>query len=422
MSDPAECVIRNAVLPSGRVADLVLGGGRLLHIGAGVRADETIDASGLICVPGAVDMHTHLRGGPQRAKEDWKSGTMSALFGGVTVVVDQPNTVPPLVDPAAFAARVAEARENALCAFGVNGGVVAGADLPALWRAGALAFGEIFAGPSSYGAAVPLPVLAESFTAIQGLGALATIHAEDPLPGAPEDLRDHDRLRPAATEAAAVQDVCTITPPGLSIHFCHMSTAAAVDAACGSVEVTPHHLFLSLEGFEADDTHARMNPPLRSEIERKGLWSRWERIDAVASDHAPHTAAEKAVTFADAPSGVPGVETMVPLLMAAVLGKRISLSSLIQKTALNPARILGIIPAGFTPGERADFAFYPRRTERIEPDHLHTKCEWTPFEGMEASFPQYVVMEGRCTVRNGDLLPTRGRWIPGGGYIGTADR
>lgn len=419
MTGEETVVLKGVTLPGGRVADLTLGDGRVVHVGAAGRADEVIDASGLLCIPAAVDMHTHLRGGAaQGAKEDWASGTASALSGGVTVVVDQPNTVPPLTTHETFLARVREARDHALCRFAVNAGVVPGADLRGLWQDGAMAFGEIFAGPSSYGAAVPEDLLKDAFLTLRDLDALATVHAEDPLAGAPATLADHDRLRPADAEVSAVRAVSSLVPPGGRVHFCHMSTAAAVDAAAGTVEVTPHHLFLSWERFAPDDTHARVNPPLRSEEERRRLWSRWERIDVVASDHAPHTAGEKAAPFAAAPSGMPGVETMVPLLMAAVREGRISLASVIEKTAINPAQILGIAAAGFLPGERADFALYPAEPRRIDPAALHTKCTWTPYEGMDAVFPEIVVMGGACVVREGEIAAgTRGSWIPGKGYI-----
>lgn len=419
MTGEETVVLKGVTLPGGRVADLTLGDGRVVHVGAAGRADEVIDASGLLCIPAAVDMHTHLRGGAtQGAKEDWASGTASALCGGVTVVVDQPNTVPPLTTHEAFLARVREARDHALCRFAVNAGVVPGADLRGLWRDGAMAFGEIFAGPSSYGSAVPEDLLKDAFLTLRDLDALATVHAEDPLAGAPATLADHDRLRPADAEVRAVRTVSSLVPPGGRVHFCHMSTAAAVDAAIGTVEVTPHHLFLSRERFAPEDTHARVNPPLRSEEERRRLWSRWERIDVVASDHAPHTAGEKAAPFADAPSGMPGVETMVPLLMAAVREGRISLASVIEKTAINPAKILGIPVAGFLPGERADFALYPAKTTKIDSAALHTKCTWTPYEDMDAVFPEIVAMGGACVVREGEIAAgTRGSWVPGKGYI-----
>jgi dihydroorotase len=137
-----------------------------------------------------------------------------------------------------------------------------------------------------------------------------------------------------------------------------MSTGPSVDAAAGTVEVTPHHLFLSRDRFGPGDTLAKMNPPLRSEKEQKELWARWKEIDVIASDHAPHTIAEKSVPFPAAPSGVPGVETMLPLLLAEVLEKRIDLADLIRKTSITPSLLMGIPPAGFAPGDRADFALY----------------------------------------------------------------
>uniref|UniRef100_UPI000ACFB23D dihydroorotase n=1 Tax=Methanoculleus chikugoensis TaxID=118126 RepID=UPI000ACFB23D len=151
------------------------------------------------------------------------------------------------------------------------------------------------------------------------------------------------------------------------LHFCHLSTAASVRAARGTVEVTPHHLFLSRENFDPDETRARVNPPLRDEVTRRNLWSCWDRIDVVASDHAPHTFQEKGVPFETAPSGIPpGVETMVPLLMAAVQQGRITLASVIEKTSWRPAAILGIPRAGFEPGDRADYALYPDEITRID--------------------------------------------------------
>jgi dihydroorotase len=196
-----------------------------------------------------------------------------------------------------------------------------------------------------------------------------------------------------------------------------MSTAASVDTARGSVEATPHHLFLSHEMFDHNDAFARVNPPLRSEQERKELLSRWERIDVVASDHAPHTVLEKKLPFSDAPSGVPGVETMIPLLLAAVLEKTISLPDVIAKTSTSPAAILGIPPAGFAPGFRGDFALFPKQAVRIEADNLHSKCGWTPFEGKQGVFPSRVIMDGTVVYEDGEFFRASPSWIPGNGFF-----
>lgn len=416
MKPVASLLLKNALLPEGRVADILIRDGVVSHTGAGQSAGRVIDASGFIVVPAAVDLHVHMRGGSQSAKEDWDSGSRSALAGGVTVVVDQPNTVPPLTNTAAFAARVRDAQDHSLCGFAINSGVTAGTPLRAMWAAGAAAFGETFCAPSSYGDAVDALTLTQALTEIHGLGALATIHAEEVLAGSDRDLSAHADLRPAAGEARAVRAVQACNTAGARLHFCHMSTRDAALAAAGTVEVTPHHLFLSRGMFEPEDTRGKMNPPLRSEPERRALWEAWDRIDIVASDHAPHTREEKEEPFPSAPSGVPGVETMVPLLVAQVLDQKIPLADVIAKTSENPARILGIPPAGFLPGQRGDFALYPARAEKIQGDLLHSRCGWTPFEGMQAVFPEIVIMAGDVVYDQGEFTRTTPRWFAGPGY------
>ncbi|WP_292521152.1 dihydroorotase family protein [Methanoculleus sp.] len=413
----ADLVLRNVTLPTGRRADIVVADGIVRHVGAPVRAGETIDCTGYTCLPGAVDMHVHMRGGVQAEKEDWRTGTMSAVAGGVTVVVDQPNTVPPITTPELLRARIREAGEGAVCGFAVNAGVTVDADLAGMRDAGAMAFGETFAAPSSYGEGLDPEVLRELFYRIHALGGLATVHAEEVSGPVPATLADHDRARSGAGEARAVQAVLALAPAEMRLHFCHLSTAASVRAARGTVEATPHHLFLSHEMFDPDDTRARVNPPLRDEETRRGLWSCWDRIDVIASDHAPHTVPEKALPFDAAPSGIPGVETMVPLLMAAHRRGQITLSSVIEKTAWRPAAILGILRAGFEPGDRADFALYPDEVTRIDPSSLHAKCGWSPFEGFDAVFPEVVIVHGERAYTCGEYGEACPAWYPGQGFL-----
>ena len=413
----ADLVLRNVKLPTGRSADIVVAGGVVRHVGAAVRAEDEIDCSRLTILPGAVDMHVHMRGGVQSGKEDWRTGTLSAVAGGVTVVVDQPNTIPPITTVDILRARIREAEEHAACGFAINAAVIPGADLPGMYDAGAMAFGETFAAPSSYGDGLDPETLREVFSRIHALGGLTTVHAEEVTGPAPATLSDHDRARSGAGEANAFERVSALAPGGMRLHFCHASTAASVDAARGTVEVTPHHLFLSRGMFEDDDTRARVNPPLRDEKTRRALWSRWEKIDVVASDHAPHTLAEKNMPFAGAPSGIPGVETMVPLLMAAVRRSRITLASVIEKTSWRPAAILGIPIAGFAPGDRADYALYPDTVIRIDADRLHAKCGWSPFEGFDAIFPEEVIVRGRRAYASGELREAHPIWYPGQGYL-----
>jgi dihydroorotase len=410
-------VLQNVSLPDGRVADITIREGTVCHVGAGIPAEHLIDCTGLFVLPAATDMHVHMRGGPQSAKEDWESGSKSALAGGVTVVVDQPNAIPPVTAPETLRARVLDAKENSFCHFAINSGVTQSTPPPAMWSAGAMAFGEVFFAPSSYGEAVSPQDLVTAFDQIHSFGGLATIHAEEVIPGPDPTLESHTQVRSPGGEARAVRAVLYVNTAGCRLHFCHLSTGASVDAALGSVEATPHHLFLSYETFGVTDACAKVNPPLRSERERKELLSRWKQIDVVASDHAPHTRTEKQQPFSDAPSGVPGVETLLPLLLAAVLEKTISLPEVIAKTSTNPAAVLGIPAAGFAPGCRGDFALFPKQAVRIDPDNLHSRCGWTPFEGRPGVFPSRVIMDGTVVYDEGEFFRSNPSWIPGKGYF-----
>jgi dihydroorotase len=411
-----DLVLKNVQLPDGSIKDLAIERGTVRHAGAAGKAEKTIDCASRVCLPGAVDMHVHMRGGRESYKEDWRSGSRSALAGGVTLVVDQPNTLPPLTTKEHLQDRVKEAQENSFCNFGINAGIEPGVDMRNLWEAGALAFGEIFLAPSTHGKAVSLEILGATLAAARELGALCTVHVEGMPVQSPGDLREHDRGRSPREEEQLVRGVCNMVQKGDHLHICHLSTPGAIDAARVSLEVAPHHLFLSFDDFSPRDARGKVNPPLRSEEVRRSLWSRWNRIDVIASDHAPHTLAEKRVSFPDAPAGLPGVETMIPLLLASALDKRIPLSSLIEKTSLSPSRILGIPPAGFFSGCRADFALYPREKTRISADMLHSRCGWTPYEGREGVFPHQVIMEGVCVYDQGDFNERRGRWYSGRGY------
>lgn len=412
-----DLVLRNVRLPAGRVVDLGIERGRVAR-GVGPAA-ETMDCAGLVVLPGAIDMHVHLRGGVQAYKEDWDSGTRSALAGGVTMIVDQPNTVPPLETVEAFEARVEEGRRQSRCGFGVNGAVTPDADLEGLCAAGALAFGETFVAASSYGEAIGDAALSKALRRIGALDALATLHLEDPLPGKPATLEEHDLLRPAVGEVRALQRVLDFAPPGLRLHCCHLTSPDAIrcgQSAGATVEVTPHHLLLDREGFSPDDGRVRVNPPLRSRACRDALITCIPAVDAVASDHAPHAVEEKALPFAEAPSGLPGVETMLPLLLALVLAGLIRLEQVIALTSTGPARILGIRPAGFATGDRADFAIFRPETEPIEAARLHSRCGWTPYEGMPAVFPERVVVAGELAYDHGRFADVHGSWIRGKGY------
>jgi dihydroorotase len=412
-------VLRNVSLPSGRVADVTLADGRVTHVGAYQGTAEYLDCTGLLVLPAAIDMHVHMRGGSQSAKEDWNSGSMSALAGGVTVVVDQPNTVPPIDTPEHLGNRACDARANSWCNFAINSSVTIHTPLEEMWQAGAMAFGETFFAPSTYGDAIGDAALSRAMERIRAVDGLLTIHAEEISDIPDTGMILHDQCRSPEGELKAVKTVEKLNKTGCRLHFCHLSTRRSIDAATGTVEVTPHHLFLSLEDFEDTDPFGKVNPPLRTEKERKNLWGRWNRIDVIASDHAPHTRGEKIQGFSAAPSGIPGVETLLPLLLARVIDGKIPLQSVIEKTSYKPADLLGIPRAGFTVGDRADFALFGKIPTPVTPEILHSKCGWTPFEGHLALFPATVIMGGKVVYQDGDFHRTEPFWFSGKGFLKT---
>jgi dihydroorotase len=281
-----------------------------------------------------------------------------------------------------------------------------------------MAFGEIFLSPSTGIGGVSPDGMSGLLGEIHALGVLATIHAEKILETRSPDLATHSVSRSPEGEVRAVEDVKGMAPTGMRLHFCHLSTSEAVDATVPyTSEVTPHHLLLSQIDFRLNDPRGKVNPPLRKAADRARLFASWDRISVLASDHAPHTSKEKSLDFAAAPAGVPGVETMIPLLLPKVLSGEITLGPLIAKTSANPCSLLGIPAPGFSPGDRADFALYPREVTTVQAENLHSRCGWTPFEGKKAVFPETVILAGRIVFQSGDFSRGENRWFPGRGYI-----
>ena len=403
-------------LPSGRVSDITLAGGRVTHAGASQPSAEFIDCTGLIVIPAAIDMHVHMRGGSQSAKEDWKSGSMSALAGGVTVVVDQPNTVPPINTPEHLHDRICDAQKHSFCNFAINSSVTPHTPLEKMGEAGALAYGETFFAPSSYGEGISDTALQNALRQIHALDGLATIHAEKVSDVPDTDLFAHNLVRSPEGEVQAVKEVGKLNTAGCRLHFCHLSTKRSIDAATATVEVTPHHLLLSYEDFEKTDPFVKVNPPLRTEKEQKEPLGKVEQDRCHSIRSCPAYPDRKRVRiFLLAPSGIPGVETMVPLLLARVVQGKISLQSLIEKTSSAPADLLGIPRAGFCVGDRADFALFEKIPRPVTPEMLHSKCGWTPFEGHLALFPRTVIMGGNIVFKDGDFFRSEPRWFSGKG-------
>ncbi|MFC7070385.1 dihydroorotase [Halobaculum lipolyticum] len=401
----------NATLADGRVRDVLVEGTEIAGVADGGSLDrddagEVVDCDGRHLLPGAIDVHVHFREPGYSHKEDWHTGSRSAAAGGVTTVVDQPNTSPPTVTGDAVDEK-ADLAAKSLVDFGINGGVTADWDPDSLFERPLFALGEVFLADSTGDMGIEADLFADAVAWAAAEDVVVTVHAEDAdlFDESAEERDDADAwsaFRTAEAEAAAVERALDVGADSeAAIHIAHTSTPEGVDAASdagATCEVTPHHLFLSREDLPELGTFGRMNPPLRSEQRREAVFERVAdgTVDVVATDHAPHTRAEKHASIWEAPSGVPGVETMLPLLLNEVREGTLALERVRDLVAANPARIFDVEGKGtVAEGTDADLVLVdldaPRR---IRGDDLHSKCGWTPFEGREGVFPELTLVRG----------------------------
>ena len=383
-----------------QIGDLLLREGKIAQVGQveAADADLVIDGEGLVAAPGLVDMHVHLRDPGLTYKEDVLSGCRAAAAGGVTSLLAMPNTKPPMDDPALVRDLLARAREadatvyTAACVTkGMRGKELA--DLAALKEAGAIAISDdgVPVGSSR--------CLLEALGLAPQLGLVFTAHCEDLDLAAGGKIHDGTVARelgvpgiPAAAEdCGTAREIAAAASIGAPVHICHVSTKGSValirDAKRRGVRVTaetcPHYLLRTEEALRRKDADYRMNPPLREEADRLALLEGLAdgTIDAISTDHAPHSPEEKA-DFAGAPNGSIGMETSLSAALTALEG-RLTLSQVIEKMSTAPARILGIPAGTLQVGAAADVVlFRPEERWTVDPERLHGKSRNTPFKGM----------------------------------------
>ncbi len=415
------------LLPQGLVDGCVgVTGGRIVAVKKILEGETHYDMGQCIVVPAAVDMHVHFRDPGFPRKGDFSTESRAAAFGGVTTVADMPNTRPPSIDRRRWAEKLDAVRGRSFTDFSLYMGLVEGADPKGL---GALT--GLF---KLYTAATTGDLLVRDVAMWTNLlagaveaGGRVVVHAEDQdvIDGSEPQGREldlHYTARPPRAEEAAVWTAvmaAATTPYPDRVHIAHLSCREALATLEGSrcsAEVTPHHLFLDKR---REDLRAlgKVNPPLRTDADRAALWEGLAsgRIPVLASDHAPHTREEKSVEFEAAPSGIPGVETMVPLAMAEASNGRVRLERLVDATAARPAAFLGLGRRAIEEGLPGHLAVYCLKEEtKVRGDMLHHRCGWTPYEGMPAILPKLVVGPGGVMVEDGVFQQSR----PQGGYVG----
>ncbi len=434
----ARIFINDAIQP----AEIAVDNGKISKIGKIMGTEEVnqvIDAKGALVLPGAIDVHVHFRDPGMTKKENWYTGSCAAAAGGVTTVIDHPNTIPPTIDTDSFKKKKKEAKKS-IIDYGINAGVTVNLEsLKSLWELGATAFGEIFMAESTGSLNVNDRILKEALPVIGGLGAVACIHAEDEetrkkyvhlLKGnlAPES---YSKSRPALSEKIAVEKAIKFGGE-TKLHFCHISAHESLESIRKAkaekknitCEVAPHHLFLTTKDYRRLGTLGKMNPPLRDYQSQQSLWAGLNdgTVDIVASDHAPHLEAEKMTDIWTAPAGVPGVETLMPLMLMAVKRNLLTIKRLIEVTSRNPARIFNLGKGILAPGYDADFLIVGDARE-IRKEKMHSKAGWTPFGGMDGIFPKMTISRGEVVSQDGEIVGKRGhgRFIPGQGLAAKSE-
>ncbi len=376
---------------------IVVEDGVIVDIRKSVDSNEVVNFPRGLILPAGIDVHVHFRDFEERYKETIESGSLSALHGGICLIVDQPNTKPPIVDDKTYIERIKKAEKTTFIDYSLNLGLTEGnarkiseilsrieeiANVPAI--------GEVFLQHRA------MQVSYETLKAVRNeIDKLITVHAED------ASLIPEESVRPKEAEIVAVRRCIEFG----DFYFCHISTPEALEMIYRSksfAEVTPHHLLLSAGKIEFE----RVNPPLRSENDRIELLKNFSKADVIASDHAPHTIEDKR----EGAPGFPGVETIYPLMLNLVRKRVISLRDLVERIVVNPAKIFGFKGySGIEIGNYANFAMFDLSDVRkIKAEDLHSKAGWTPYEGFDAIFPKTVFIRGIKALEDGEVLVDRG--------------
>ncbi|TAJ57453.1 dihydroorotase [Brevundimonas sp.] len=406
-------------------ADVGVIDGKIAFIGdlSQASAGEVFDARGLTVLPGVIDTQVHFREPGLEWKEDLESGSRAAALGGVVAVFEMPNTEPSTTDPDALADKLVRARDRMWTdhAFYIGGTHDNAKYLAELERLPGCCGVKVFMGASTG----TLLVADDDGVreVLRHVKRRATFHSEDeyrlverrPLARA-GDWTSHPEVRDAESAIMSTRRLVRLAQEtGARIHVLHVTTAEEIafladhkDVA--TVEVTPQHL--TLEGPEAYERLkglAQMNPPIREARHVAGLWRGVEQgvADVLGSDHAPHTLEEKARAYPASPSGMPGVQTLVPVMLTHVANGRLSLDRFIDLTSHGANRVFGIAGKGrMAEGYDADLTIVDLKAKHVlKHEDMASRCGWTPFDGFEATGKAMAtIVRGRVVMKDGELI------------------
>ena len=407
-------------------ADVGVIDGKIAFIGdlSQASAGETVDATGLTVLPGVIDTQVHFREPGLEWKEDLETGSRAAALGGVVAVFEMPNTNPNTTDPATMEDKLARARDRMWTdhAFYV-GGTHENADyLGELERLPGCCGVKVFMGASTGDLLIADDDGVRKV--LSNVRRRATFHSEDEYRLADRrnlartgDWTSHPEVRDAESAIRSTRRLVGLArETGARIHVLHVTTRDEMEYLrfhkdVATVEITPQHLTLAApEAYQRLGAYAQMNPPIRSQehVDALWLWGMQQGVaDVLGSDHAPHTKEEKAKPYPASPSGMPGVQTLVPVMLTHVANGRLSLERFIDLTSGGAQRVFGTANKGrMAVSYDADLTIVDLKAKKtITHDQQATRCGWTPFDGFEATgWPMATIVRGRVVMRDGELV------------------
>tara|TARA_B110000971_G_C20037304_1_gene515143 strand:- start:2641 stop:3966 length:1326 start_codon:yes stop_codon:yes gene_type:complete len=427
-ADMYDLVVKNGsvAFPDGtQETSIALKDGRFAAIGDidETSAKQVLDAKGLTVLPGVIDTQVHFREPGNEHKEDLQSGSLAAVMGGVTALFEMPNTKPPTTTAKAIADKVSRGRNRMHCdfAFYVGGTHENASQLPELEKLEGVCGVKVFMGSSTGN----LLVADDDGVAdiLKHITRRAAFHSED-------EFRLRERRPLALTGKVETHAVWRDEEVAISstrrliklaraankhIHILHISTEEEMQILAAnrdivSVEVLPQHLTLAApECYEELGTFAQMNPPIREKRHRAALWKALEQgiVDIIGSDHAPHTREEKADAYPHSPAGMPGVQTLLPLMLNHMADGKLSLEKLVQLTSLNAKKLFKLQDKGeIIVGGHADLTFVDlNRTETVTEDWIASRVGWSPFTGMALKgWPVGTMIRGQKVMWENQLV------------------
>ena len=396
--------------------------GKIVAVKKILKADEHFDFGKKLVLPAGIDVHVHFRDPGMTHKEDFGTGSMAAAFGGVSCVFDMPNTIPETADLPNLSDKISSTNKKSYVDFGIYVGVT-DYNVGKIGVLGKKCSGfKIYLGTTTNALHFDASNLDEVLEKIGPTGKPVLFHAEDY-----KCLKMHERecntlvdylySRPSECEENAIKNIVNSSKNcNVRIHVCHLSSCESLELlrrrpnniSCGA---TPHHLLFSIENNLVPEPYYKVNPPIRTSFDRDALFDGIKNgfIDILESDHAPHTLDEKDKEFNAAPSGLPGVETMLPIFLYKAKKDMLSFQRLISAVCERPAELVGISKGRIEVGRDADFIVVDLKEEsEIKSDRLHSKCGWSPYGGERAIFPQHVFVRGEKIIDNHEIQVNKG--------------